>query len=73
MPKPEDIYCVAAEWLVQPGQAETVRRLLREAAAAVRQRCGSMSRVTWSTRRISQLRSRSASLFTSSTRTKTRR
>jgi quinol monooxygenase YgiN len=37
MPKPEDIYCVAAEWLVQPGQADTVRRLLREAAAAVQQ------------------------------------
>ncbi len=32
-----DIYCVAAEWLVQPGQVETVRRLLAEAAAAVRQ------------------------------------
>ncbi|MCB2377940.1 antibiotic biosynthesis monooxygenase [Hymenobacter sp. BT635] len=32
-----DIYCVAAEWLVQPGHIETVRRLLLEAAAAVRQ------------------------------------
>ncbi|TGE29387.1 putative quinol monooxygenase [Hymenobacter metallicola] len=32
-----DIYCVAAEWLVQPGHEATVRRLLLEAAAAVRQ------------------------------------
>ncbi|PJJ59464.1 putative quinol monooxygenase [Hymenobacter chitinivorans] len=31
-----DIYCVAAEWLVQPGHEETVGRLLREAAQAVR-------------------------------------
>ncbi|GAA3995007.1 hypothetical protein GCM10022408_01720 [Hymenobacter fastidiosus] len=32
-----EIYCVAAEWLVQPDHVETVRRLLLEAAAAVRQ------------------------------------
>lgn len=32
-----DIYCVAAEWLVQPEHVDTVRRLLTEAAAAVRQ------------------------------------
>ncbi|MCB2408080.1 putative quinol monooxygenase [Hymenobacter lucidus] len=31
-----DIYCVAAEWLVQPDHVETVRQLLLEAAAAVR-------------------------------------
>ncbi|SHI94779.1 Quinol monooxygenase YgiN [Hymenobacter daecheongensis DSM 21074] len=31
-----EIYCVAAEWLVQPEHVETVRGLLIEAAAAVR-------------------------------------
>ncbi|RSK48888.1 putative quinol monooxygenase [Hymenobacter rigui] len=31
-----DIICVAAEWRVQPGHEDTVRRLLGEAAAAVR-------------------------------------
>ncbi|RYU79544.1 putative quinol monooxygenase [Hymenobacter persicinus] len=32
-----EIYCVAAEWRVQPEHIDTVRRLLIEAAAAVRQ------------------------------------
>jgi autoinducer 2-degrading protein len=36
MTKQAEIYCVAAEWLVQPDHVETVRRLLIEAAAAVR-------------------------------------
>ena len=31
------VVCVAAEWRVRPGHEETVSRLLREAAAAVRQ------------------------------------
>ncbi|MBC6988684.1 putative quinol monooxygenase [Hymenobacter sp. BT491] len=34
---PENVICVAAEWVVQPGQEEAVRRLLLQAAVAVRE------------------------------------
>ncbi|TDN40602.1 antibiotic biosynthesis monooxygenase [Hymenobacter sp. UV11] len=36
-PTPSAIIAVAAEWRVQPGQEETVRQLMLQAAAAVRQ------------------------------------
>lgn len=37
MPAENTIIAVAAEWRVQPGHEETVRQLMRQATAAVRQ------------------------------------
>ena len=36
MSTPADIICVAAEWRTRPERADTVRQLMRQAAAAVR-------------------------------------
>ena len=36
MSEQTNIICVVAEWRAQPGQEDTVRRLMQEAAAAVR-------------------------------------
>lgn len=37
MSTPANIICVAAEWRTQPEQAETVRQLMQQATAAVRE------------------------------------